>query len=126
MGQHILNKSSFLKGIQCEKQLYLYKYHYNWMDQVSENQQAVFNRGTNVGILAQELFPGGITEPRITVLTSTFIVDSLFLIKSPFIKPSEDFSVIVVLDTLLTISALMLNNLSFISLSVSLRFLIGR
>ncbi len=59
MGKHLLSKSSFIKGIQCEKQLFLYKYHYDWMDKVSENLQAVFKRGTDVGVLAQELFPGG-------------------------------------------------------------------
>ncbi len=50
---HLLSKSSFSKGVQCDKQLYLYKYHYNWMDRVSESLQAVFDRGTNVGIHAQ-------------------------------------------------------------------------
>ena len=57
---HLLSKSSFLKGIQCEKHLYLYKYHYKWKDPVSEAQQAIFDRGTNVGKLAQDLFSGGI------------------------------------------------------------------
>ncbi len=60
MGKHLLSKSSFIKGIQCEKQIYLYKYHYDWMDKVSENLQAIFKRGTDVGVLAQELFPDGI------------------------------------------------------------------
>ena len=59
MGSHLLSKSSFLKGIQCEKQLYLYKHHYDWQDPISEAQQAIFDRGTNVGILAQQLFLGG-------------------------------------------------------------------
>lgn len=59
MGSHILSKSSFLKGIQCVKQLYLYKHHYDWQDPISEAQQAIFDRGTNVGILAQQLFLGG-------------------------------------------------------------------
>ncbi len=60
MSSHLLSKSSFLKGIQCEKQLYLYKHHYDWRDEVSEAQQAIFDRGTNVGKLAQDLFPGGV------------------------------------------------------------------
>ena len=60
MGKHLLSKSSFIKGIQCEKQLFLYKYHYDWMDKVSESLQAVFKRGTDIGVLAQELFPGGV------------------------------------------------------------------
>ena len=58
--QYQLSKSSFIKGLQCKKQLYLYKHHYDWMDPVSEQQQAIFDRGHNVGILAQNLFPGGV------------------------------------------------------------------
>ena len=68
MASHILSKSSFIKGLQCEKGLYLYKHHYDWADEVTEGQQAVFQTGHNVGILAQELFPGGINaalnDPR--------------------------------------------------------------
>ena len=59
MGSHLLSKSSFLKGLQCEKHLYLYKYHYNEMDEFSEMQKAIFQRGTDVGVFAQKLFPGG-------------------------------------------------------------------
>ncbi|RKY95435.1 MAG: DUF2779 domain-containing protein, partial [Ignavibacteriae bacterium] len=59
MGSHLLSKSSFIKGLQCDKHLYLYKYHYKEMDDFSEMQKAIFKRGTNVGILAQKLFPGG-------------------------------------------------------------------
>lgn len=55
-----LSKSSFIKGLQCEKQLYLYKHHYNWQDKVGANLQAVFDRGHEVGELAQGLFPGGV------------------------------------------------------------------
>lgn len=60
MGSHLLSKSSFIRGIQCEKHLYLYKYHYDEMDELSEMQKAIFKRGTDVGKLAQQLFPGGI------------------------------------------------------------------
>ncbi|MFN3871518.1 MAG: DUF2779 domain-containing protein [Ignavibacterium sp.] len=60
MGLHLLSKSSFIRGVQCEKHLYLYKYHYDEMDELSEMQKAVFRRGTEVGILAQNLFPDGI------------------------------------------------------------------
>lgn len=56
----VLSKSTFLKGQQCDKHLYLYKHHYNWQDPVSEQQQAVFDRGHKVGELAQSLFPGGV------------------------------------------------------------------
>ncbi|MBT8382039.1 MAG: Dna2/Cas4 domain-containing protein, partial [Ignavibacteria bacterium] len=59
MSSHLLSKSSFIKGLQCDKHLYLYKFHYKEMDEFSEMQQAIFKRGTNVGVLAQQLFPGG-------------------------------------------------------------------
>ena len=59
MTTHLLSKSSYIKGLQCEKHLYLYKYHYEEMDELTEMQKAIFKRGTNVGVLAQELFPGG-------------------------------------------------------------------
>ncbi|MGB5531138.1 MAG: DUF2779 domain-containing protein [Ignavibacteriaceae bacterium] len=59
MAKYLLSKSSFIKGLQCEKHLYLYKYHYKEMDELSEMQKAIFKRGTNVGELAQQLFPGG-------------------------------------------------------------------
>jgi hypothetical protein len=60
MGKHLLSKSSFIRGVQCEKHLYLYKYHYKEMDQLSEMQKAIFKRGTDVGKLAQQLFPNGV------------------------------------------------------------------
>ena len=60
MASHLLSKSSYIKGLQCEKHLYLYKYHYDEMDELSEMQKSIFKRGIDVGVLAQQLFPGGI------------------------------------------------------------------
>lgn len=60
MNTHLLSKSSFIRGIQCDKHIYLYKYHYDEMDEVTEMQKAIFKRGTDVGKIAQQLFPGGI------------------------------------------------------------------
>ena len=60
MEKHILSKSTFIRGLQCEKSLYLYKHHYNLKDETPAQLQAIFNQGTNVGILAQELFPNGV------------------------------------------------------------------
>ena len=60
MGAHLLSKSSFLKGLQCTKGLYLYKHHYDWADPISDSQQAIFQTGHDVGKLAQSLFPGGV------------------------------------------------------------------
>jgi len=55
-----LSKSTFIRGLQCEKSLYLYKHFYNLKDKSSEQLQAVFSQGTQVGLLAQDLFPGGV------------------------------------------------------------------
>ena len=60
MAKKYLSKSTFIKGVQCQKALYLHKFNSDLADEVSAQQQAVFDRGTNVGILAQQLFPGGI------------------------------------------------------------------
>ncbi len=54
-----LSKSTLIRSIQCQKSLYLYKYFYNLRDKISKEQQAVFNRGHNIGELAQNLFPDG-------------------------------------------------------------------
>ena len=55
-----LSKSTFIRGLQCEKSLYLYKHHYKLKDPISTSLQAVFDQGTNIGLLAQELFPNGV------------------------------------------------------------------
>ena len=51
-----LSKSTFLRGLKCEKSLYLYKHHYDTKDDVSNTQQAILIKGTKAGILAQR-FP---------------------------------------------------------------------
>lgn len=58
--KHILPKSIFLRGLKCHKALYLNKYNKELRDEISIQQQTVFDRGINVGILAQDLFPGGV------------------------------------------------------------------
>ncbi len=57
---HILSKSTYIKGLQCEKALYMTKKHPYLRDKLSIEKRAKFQRGTDVGILAQEYFPGGI------------------------------------------------------------------
>jgi hypothetical protein len=59
-----LSKSAFIRGLQCHKSLYLKKFHPELEDEISESQQAIFDGGTNVGLLAQQLFPGGIDLGR--------------------------------------------------------------
>ena len=58
-----LSKSLFLRGLQCPKSLYLYKTQPDLRDPVSDAQEAIFQAGTNVGIVAQGLFSGGKVIP---------------------------------------------------------------
>src|SRR3989304_670028 len=55
-----LSKYPFIKGTQCEKSLWL---HYNKPELKSPptiEQQMLFDKGKEVGLLARELYPGGI------------------------------------------------------------------
>jgi hypothetical protein len=54
-----LSKSTLIRSIQCQKSLYLYKNFYHLRDKPDTETQRRFNRGHQVGILAQGLFPGG-------------------------------------------------------------------
>jgi len=47
-------------GMQCHKRFYLNRFHKNLANPEDEAAQAIFQVGTDVGVLAQELFPGGI------------------------------------------------------------------
>ena len=57
---HILSKSTYIKGEQCPKALYMYKKHPYLRDKLSLEKRAKFKRGTDVGILARSYFPGGV------------------------------------------------------------------
>lgn len=63
--KHTLSKSSFIKGVQCSKALYLHYHHPSWRDKLSAEQLAKFNRGHKVGELARQLFPGGKDASRL-------------------------------------------------------------
>jgi len=49
-----------MRGLKCHKSLYLHKYHPELRDKLTAQQEAIFTQGTNVGLLAQQLFPGGV------------------------------------------------------------------
>jgi hypothetical protein len=55
-----LSKSTYLRGSQCKKSLYLHWYQPELKDKISAMQLAIFSQGTDVGKLAQQIFPGGI------------------------------------------------------------------
>lgn len=58
-----LSKSLYIKGLQCHKALWLHKNRSELKSKPSAAQQAAFESGTDVGLLAQQLFPGGIEVP---------------------------------------------------------------
>lgn len=58
-----LSKSLFIRGLQCHKSLYLDRYHPELKDEVTEAQSRLFEVGSEVGLLARDLFPGGIEIP---------------------------------------------------------------
>lgn len=58
-----LSKSLFIRGLQCHKSLYLHKYHPDLRDEISEELEARFQTGYEVGEKAHELFPGGTEIP---------------------------------------------------------------
>ncbi len=60
MERHLLSKSTFIRGNQCLKSLYLNKKRPFLRDRLSPEQRAKFQRGHKIGELAQQLFPGGI------------------------------------------------------------------
>jgi len=64
MSEYILSKSTYIRGLQCYKSLYLNKFRPYLRDKISEEQLAKFARGHAVGKVAQQLFPGGITMSR--------------------------------------------------------------
>jgi len=58
-----LSKTLYIHGLQCHKYLWLEKNRPELKDPISESQEAVFQSGTDVGMLAHDLFPGGIEIP---------------------------------------------------------------
>ena len=58
--KHILSKSTIMRGCQCTKNLWLHKFHPELKDEQDEAQTAIFQQGTDIGMLARGLFPGGV------------------------------------------------------------------
>lgn len=60
-----LSKSLYIRGLQCQKSLYLEKFHRNLKNAVDTKTQARFDTGNMVGEAARGLFPNGILVPYI-------------------------------------------------------------
>jgi len=61
---HSLSKSTYLRGLQCQKSLWLNKYYPQYRDKPDKQQQAVFDMGHLVGKTAQKLFDEGVDATR--------------------------------------------------------------
>lgn len=84
---HILSKSTYIKGEQCIKALYLFKNRPFLRDKLSLEKIAKFRRGTNVGILAQQLFPDGINmTPKSPALFDKMVEETMKNINNPDIN----------------------------------------
>ena len=64
MANLLISKSSFIRGQQCHKSLWLHFNQPDERDEISETQQRIFDTGNSVGSYAQKLFPGGIDASR--------------------------------------------------------------
>jgi len=83
MEKHILSKSTFIRGNQCLKSLYLNKKRPFLRDKLSPEQLAKFRRGHRVGSLAQKLFPGGTDfRPRSPALYQKAVLETSEAIRS--------------------------------------------
>ncbi len=60
MEKHLLSKSTFIRGVQCLKSLYLNKKRPFLRDKLPKERLLVFRRGHEIGELAHQLFPGGV------------------------------------------------------------------
>jgi hypothetical protein len=58
-GSIFLSKSQFTRGLQCHKSLWLLKKRRDLQQKPDAALQARFDSGSKVGLLAQQLFPGG-------------------------------------------------------------------
>jgi hypothetical protein len=58
--RHILSKSTFLRGVNCKKSLYLNAYQSELRDPLDESAKRRMLEGRRVGELARERFPGGV------------------------------------------------------------------
>lgn len=55
-----ISKTSFLTGTQCAKLLWMKLHERDAFPPVSEQQQAIFDQGHEIGAMAKGLYPGGI------------------------------------------------------------------
>jgi predicted RecB family nuclease len=57
----LITKSKFVAGVQCLKRLYLMVHQPQLAAEPDESAQAIIDQGHEVGLLAQQMFSGGVT-----------------------------------------------------------------
>lgn len=103
---HILSKSTFIKGEQCHKALYMYKKHPYLRDKLSIEQRAKFKRGTDVGILARTYFPDGVNmTPSAPSLFGKMFNKTMENLNDPNIKTMYE-AIFIYNDTLIMLDIL--------------------
>ncbi|MBL1179781.1 MAG: DUF2779 domain-containing protein [Bacteroidetes bacterium] len=107
-----LSKSTFLRGKQCLKSLFLNKFYKHLRDKISEEKKAIFKRGTDIGLLAQQLFPEGINatpvksfdyassisvtqkalqKEEVVIYEATFVYQEVLMAADVFVKKNNTF-----------------------------------
>lgn len=56
----VITKSKFVAGVQCLKRLYLLVHDPELAAQPDESEQVIIDQGQEVGLLARQMFPGGV------------------------------------------------------------------
>ena len=77
----LLTKSTFLKGHQCHKYIYLDKYYKKEKDPLTEEQRIKFEGGHIVGAMAQKLFAGGLDVSLISKSNDVLVQETKKLIE---------------------------------------------
>lgn len=103
--KHILSKTTFIYGCQCPKRLWLNKYMPKEKDVLTDNQKAIFQQGTDIGLLAQQLFPNGVDAtpsfkydyPKAVAQTAAYIQQGKSII---YEAAFQHEGVLVILDIL--------------------------
>jgi hypothetical protein len=77
-----ISKSKFMAGVQCPKRLYLLVHDPQLAAQSGGADEAIIEQGIEVGLLARQLFPGGV-EPDSSSELSEAIRKTRELINNP-------------------------------------------
>lgn len=80
-----LSKSKFLSGLQCHKRLYLEIHQPNLATPPDASTRAIMDMGTEIGVLAQQRFPGGVLVKAGFRQREVAVVETAGLLQDPMI-----------------------------------------